>query len=333
VISLPKEYPYSSIFASNLLDYINQKRLSGFSFNLQSYWLYRFDQYCSCCCIKSADISKELFEAWAGRFENEGKASQSSRLSALRGFCKYLNSIGAKAYVPHKLPKGEKTIPHIFDDEEVQQFFAVLDSVEPYGHHGGTQLCFQRMAQEYRVYFRLVYCCGLRNSEACNTKVEDVNLSQGILTIKQSKGRKDRLVYMSEELTQLCKSYIEFLKKVADGPIDWLFPGRTFSKPLKNSFMAKKFDEVWFKTAASKKCCKKPTIHSFRHYFVVNRMNRWMSDGSINTEAMLPYLSNYLGHSSPSETYYYYHHVQEAFTIIRSKDKISDLVIPEVPYE
>lgn len=49
---------------------------------------------------------------------------------------------------------------------------------------------------------------------------------------------------------------------------------------------------------------------------------------------MMPYLSNYLGHKSPIETYYYYHQIEEVFQTIRQKDKISNSVIPEVlPYE
>ena len=332
MISLFKEYPYSSVFASKLVDYIGQKRLFGFSFELQSYWLYRFDEHCRGHDIKSLNISKDLFEAWANRFESEGKSSQLSRLSALRGFCKYLNTIGINAYTPHKLPQGEKTIPHIFNDSEVHQFFTVLDSINPYEHSKRTG-CYQRMAQEYRVYFRLIYCCGLRNSEACNLKMSDVNLSERILTIRQSKGRKDRLVYMSDELTQLCKVYKDFLQNVVGGSTEWFFPGKSFSKPLRNTSMCKKFDEVWSKTTASQKCSKKPTIHSFRYYFVIKRMNLWMNDDTIDIETMLPYLSNYLGHSSPSETYYYYHYVQDAFTLVRKKDLISDLVIPEVPYE
>lgn len=50
--------------------------------------------------------------------------------------------------------------------------------------------------------------------------------------------------------------------------------------------------------------------------------------------SMLPYLSRYLGHKSPDETYYYYHLVEKAFDTIREKDTVSGKVIPEVvPYE
>jgi integrase len=43
---------------------------------------------------------------------------------------------------------------------------------------------------EYQVIFRLYYCCGLRLAEACNLRVNDVDLNEGVLKIMQSKGEK-----------------------------------------------------------------------------------------------------------------------------------------------
>ena len=45
------------------------------------------------------------------------------------------------------------------------------------------------------------------------------------------------------------------------------------------------------------------------------------------------YLSNYLGHKGPIETYYYYHQVEDVFKTVRRKDAVSARVIPEVQYE
>lgn len=48
---------------------------------------------------------------------------------------------------------------------------------------------------------------------------------------------------------------------------------------------------------------------------------------------MMPYLSKYLGHSSPDDMFYYYHQVEEAFSIIKQKDQSASFVIPEVADE
>ena len=62
------------------------------------------------------------------------------------------------------------------------------------------------------------------------------------------------------------------------------------------------------------------------------RMNDWM-ESDMKLDTMMPYLSKYLGHTSPDETFYYYHQVEEAFSIIRQKDKAESFVIPEVSDE
>ncbi len=56
-------------------------------------------------------------------------------------------------------------------------------------------------------------------------------------------------------------------------------------------------------------------------------------ESSIPLQVMMPYLSNYLGHKGPIETYYYYHQVEDVFRTVRRKDTVSARVIPEVSYE
>jgi integrase len=58
-------------------------------------------------------------------------------------------------------------------------------------------------------------------------------------------------------------------------------------------------------------------------------MNKWMEEGK-NLNAMMPYLSAYLGHTSPQDTFYYYHQIESSFRIIRKKDISSGSIIPEV---
>jgi integrase len=62
-------------------------------------------------------------------------------------------------------------------------------------------------------------------------------------------------------------------------------------------------------------------------------MNDWMLKG-LDVQALLPYLSKHLGHKSPSETFYYYHLVNNAFNVVKAKDTVSNRVIPEaIDYE
>jgi hypothetical protein len=53
----------------------------------------------------------------------------------------------------------------------------------------------------------------------------------------------------------------------------------------------------------------------------------------LQLQVMMPYLSSYLGHKGPIETYYYYHQVEDVFKTVRRKDSMSARVIPEVQHE
>ena len=72
-----------------------------------------------------------------------------------------------------------------------------------------------------------------------------------------------------------------------------------------------------------------PTVHALRHTYVVTKMNEWMNAG-IKFDAMVPYLTRSLGHTSVDETQYYYHLVVSAFAIVKQRDRVADTVIPEV---
>jgi len=109
----------------------------------------------------------------------------------------------------------------------------------------------------------------------------------------------------------------------------WFFPARNPGKQLSNVTIDKRFRDSWVNTPFAKNCDRNPTVHCLRHSFVVKRMNLWMEEG-VSLKEMMPFLSKFLGHTSPEETLYYYHQVDSAFRIIRSLDKTSAKVIPEV---
>ena len=79
--------------------------------------------------------------------------------------------MGIPAYIPSILPRPEKVVPYLMTDEDIREFFEQVDANETIAHVPA----FQRMASEYKVLFRLIYCCGLRNNEACSLKTENVD--------------------------------------------------------------------------------------------------------------------------------------------------------------
>ena len=161
-----KDFNYSSIFADLISTYIQSRREAGFMFDNPAYWLFRFDQFCKTRQINKAEITKELYDSWSAKQLSESKTTQSNRLQALRCFSIHLNSIGIPSYIPTQLPKPEKTVPYLMSDKDVREFFKQVDLYES----DAPVKAFERLATEYKVLFRLIYCCGLRNNDNYSLK-------------------------------------------------------------------------------------------------------------------------------------------------------------------
>lgn len=157
------------------------------------------------------------------------------------------------------------------EDTDIHAFFEQVDFYNPHS----TVNSFNRMATEYKVLFRMIYCCGLRNNEVCSLKTENVDTVHGVITIIHSKGNKDRVVYLSEDMLKLCSQYKAWLTAVCLES-EWFFPGKYLEQHIPKTSIDRKFNEFWNATELSKQADKKPTVHSLRHAYVIKRMNLWM---------------------------------------------------------
>lgn len=323
---MTKIYTYSSSLAPYISGLIEQKRSNGFKYELEAYILKGFDEFCIQRNHEESRISKKLVDDWAVQRPTESTGYRSQRVSFVRQLSIYQNSLGIESYIPKKFTSHETTLPHILSNEELKALFVSIDSYHPNGR-------FRRLALEYKILFRLLYSCGLRISEGCFLRKEDINFDCGSVRILHAKGDKDRLIYLPEDLHLLCKQYWELLATQIPEEINWFFPSMNPAKPIPKTSVDKKFQQFWAATPYASSYDKRPTVHSLRHTFVVDRMNVWMLEGR-NLNIMMPYLSAHLGHSGPKETFYYFHQVERAFQVVREKDTSSQIVIPEViPYE
>ena len=318
-------YQYGSCFGPYIQQFIEKKRSIGFIYEHEEWELKHFDQFCCEKGVSEPSLSRALVMEWGQLRENEYKTTSGSRFSVIRQFGLFLLSLDMEAYLPSNYSYRSKSKTHVLSDDEIIAVFKIIDQRHPV--HSNSD--FQRLSLEYRIILRLIYCCGLRISEARLLKNQDVDFESGTLRIKQSKGHKDRLVYFALDMKQLPLQYhYEIISQYQCRTV-WFFPGRYPDRPLPVVTIDMVFRNAWNQTPFAATCDKAPTVHSLRHTFVVKRMNLWMEQG-VSLKEMLPYLSRYLGHASPNETFYYYHQVDSTFRIVRQRDTSSSSVIPEV---
>lgn len=318
-----------SIIAPYIDGLLEEKHANGFSYESEELVLNRFDTYCVNKKLDTLEISKEFLTDWMKRSESEGAFNQGKRISCVKQLLIYMATYGINVYIPHDYCHFKRALPHIFEQDEIESFFKKVDS---YYHADYKPSYLHRLANEYRLLFRWYLCLGLRNSEAAGILTENVDLENGILTILDSKGNKDRLVYLPSDLLESSRHYYSYLKDVLEEESKWFFPGINPDKCLPNTTVANVFNRFWNKTIYAN-CNNKPTVHDFRFSYVVSRMNTW-AESNIDLQVMMPYLSKYLGHKSINETFYYYYLVKDAYNTVEKKDATANDVIPEVlPYE
>lgn len=318
---------FRSALAVYLEGLVQEKQSMGFTYNTERETLLRLDQYFIDNSVNTPYLTKQMLNEWCRQNETEKCHGHIKRIAAVRQLSLYLNCLGISAYYPRVTIKSEITLPHILNEDERKAFFAELDQNEPLV----PVKSFVRLTYEYRVLFRLLYCCGLRNSEAANLPVKDIDFDTGILTI-HSKQNKTRLVYMSGDLTELCSRYFKYLCAELGCVPKCFFPSQNPDKHLPNTSVCAQFQRIWKRTCYASTCNNVPTPHDLRFTFITDRINEWELAG-IDVNTMMPYLSQYVGHSDIQDTYYYYHISTGLFQSIRKKDRTSSKVLPEVDYE
>ena len=149
-------------------------------------------------------ITKELAEDWIAPRTGEACKSRAHRLTCVKQFSEYLDTLGYEVYfLPEQ--RGMWTtsfVPYIFTHEQILALFEAVDNTKFADDRRSIQ-------DSLPVIFRILYGCGLRVSEALKLQVQDVNLTDGILTIKDAKMDRDRLIPMSKSLTDICQGYAD----------------------------------------------------------------------------------------------------------------------------
>lgn len=317
-------YKWKSKMGPQLEAFIALKQANGFIYETEKYIFSKFDTF----CYENSDlddykITQKQIASWNIQFPSENVKTMSGRISFIRVFSKYLNSIGIESYVPGLTASTYKPIVYIPTVEELKIFFKTVDNHE---YRYPIEVMY-RINLNYPILFRILYCCGLRLGECCSIKRELIDFDNASITILKSKGLKDRIVYLPVDL---CKKIREF-----DLKIDSMIPNRVFmfcgkdpSKNLTRGVIANAFRRLWKESFPNAKG-NLPSPHSLRHSYICTKVSQWMFENK-DINVMMPYVSKYLGHANINETYYYYENSKSVFHLLEKYDKHSMNIIPEV---
>lgn len=226
---------------------------------------------------KSPDqLDREQIRAYLVYLVQEKKYAPSTYrqvLSSLRFF--YRKTLEKDWLVPGiQHTRVEKKLPVVMSMQEVDRFFAALESLK------------------HRAILMTAYACGLRVSEVVKLRVSDIDSDRMMVHVQQGKGRKDRYVPLSKRLLVVLREYWK-----AARPEDYLFPGRNPGRHLSET-------TVWrhCKRAAKEAGLKKNIVtHTLRHSFATHHLENGtdlrtiqvlLGHKNLNTTALYTHVSN-----------------------------------------
>jgi integrase/recombinase XerD len=179
-------------------------------------------------------------------------------------------------------PRREKKLPNVLSRQEVRK---IIESPSNLKH---------------RAMLSLIYACGLRRGELLNLKPGDIDTGRGVLIIRQSKGKKDRIVPISEKLLILLREYYKYYK-----PEKYLFEGQVKGE----MYSAVSLMKVLVAACDKAGITKPVTLHWLRHSYATHLLESGTD---------LRYIQVLLGHSSSRTTEIYTHVSIKSIQNIRS---------------
>jgi integrase/recombinase XerD len=277
-------------------DYVVMRRSLGFKLLDAKVGLISFASFLE--QRRAAHITVSLAMEWAQKAKHARPAEWARRLSFVRGFARHWSAHDPQTEVPPSglLPhRPGRAHPYLYSDAEIRQLIeAARQLPSARGLRGPTFHCL----------LGLLAVAGLRISEARNLRTEDVDLTEGILTIRAAKFGKSRLVpihpstrtvlsnYASERDRFLARRPETFFVSSRGTRLDGAEIRRTFYYLSRQVGLRGDSDSHG------------PRLHDFRHRFAVETLVQWYRSGQ-DIERRLPILSTYLGHVHVADTYWY----------------------------
>jgi len=224
------------------------------------------------------------------------------KFSILRRFYDYAIHRGyaAGSPLPTVKPKPPEAFrAYIYTTDEIRRLLTATAQLQtPGSPHRG---------EVFRMFLLLLYGSGLRRAEALSLTLADINLHDSLLTIRDSKFFKSRLVPMGPKLAAELSAYVERRKRwpFPKGPDSPLLPSGA-GVPIHGRNAVWYFCKLrdWAGIRRQDGACYQPRLHDLRHTFAVHRLIHWYRQGA-DVQRLLPQLSTYLGHLELANTQHY----------------------------
>jgi integrase/recombinase XerD len=278
-------------------DYIALRRSLGFKLHGMATSLGKFASFLE---QKEAPyITAALALEWAMQPVDHPPSHWAQRLGFVRVFARHWSATDPRTEIPPAglLPfRARRARPYLYTEQEVQRLLTAAKSLSS---SSGLR------PWTYNCLFGLLAVSGLRISEAIKLERQDVDFHQELLTIRQTKFNKSRLIPLHTSTRDVLTEYAEHRDRLVPSPRSSCFLLNDCGRCLERSTVLRTFHhlsrQIGLRGAADH---TGPRLHDFRHRFALETLIHWYRTGE-DIERRLPVLSTFLGHTHAADTYWY----------------------------
>jgi integrase len=276
--------------------YVDLRRSLGFEFRQQAATLRRFLRY-----LQSHQASGPLTQALALDFVvfTGGTVNgRAVRYAVLRRFAEYLSAFDPRTEsLDRRALRRPRVVPppRILSDAELQSLMSASDRISAKQPFRGRTLT---------TLIGLLASTGLRSGEAVRLDRSDVDLVSGVLQIRKTKFRKDRLVPVHATTLTALRHYARCRDTAFPSPKSPAFFISTRGCRLSKAGLYYSFEQACVIAGLNAHAPRALRPHDLRHRFAVKRLAAWHRQ-RVDAQALLPLLATYLGHARCSDTAYY----------------------------
>jgi integrase/recombinase XerD len=178
----------------------------NFSERTQTCYLFYIKQFLDKTETPPTRLGSQHFQTYLNGYKFTSISQQNQVINAIRFLYKeVLNKKYDK--VSFKRPKSEKKLPRVIDGDHIKSQLSKIENIK------------------HKTILTLIYSGGLRVSELVNLKIEDIDSKRMLIHIKNAKGRKDRLIPLSQYVLEILREYYKKYK-----PVKYLFNGQNTDK-------------------------------------------------------------------------------------------------------
>jgi len=308
-----KKQRFTGPMGSWIVQHLALRRSLGYIYASAEYTLDAFDQFLDEHFPNCKVITRQMIVGYLDTTHHKLPLTRADHVSVLRQFCRFMLQFDLATYIPEKGLVGPAKVqikPYIFTQEDIDKIMQQAMQLN---------VKSKILADTYKTIIGLLWVTGMRIGEVIRLKIEDIDTTQGILTVKQSKFFKSRAIPLQPSTTQKLVDYLERRLSCGYGnaPSEPVFINNR-GKPCTISTTPRTLRTLMARAELKTHQGRTPRVHDLRHSFAT----KWLMDiyqSGKDPNIYVPVLATYLGHANIANTQVYLHPSLELLGIAGEK--------------